>query len=69
MSYIQCIRMFDFFKVEQPLKDFAVSILWHILSIKGKIYFLQFGCFGSIGEQTYRAQFERKFVFLNSISN
>jgi len=63
MSYFQYIRMFGFLKVEQPRKDFAVSILWHILSIKGKINFLQFGRFGSIGEQTYRNQFERKFDF------
>jgi hypothetical protein len=52
-----------FSELNKPRKDFIVSVLWHILSIKGKINFLQFGRFGSIGEQTYRNQFEKKFDF------
>ena len=38
--------------------------LWHILSIKGKINFLQLGRFSSFGEQTFRNHFEKRFDFL-----
>jgi hypothetical protein len=48
----------SFSALNKPRKDFIISVLWHILSIKGKINFLQLGRFGSIGEQTYRNQFE-----------
>jgi hypothetical protein len=41
-----------------------VCVLWHILSIKGKINFLQFGRFSHLGEQTYRNQFKKEFDFL-----
>jgi hypothetical protein len=54
----------SFSGLNKPRKNFIVSVLWHILSIKGKINFLQFGRFGSLGEQTYRNQFEKKFNFL-----
>ena len=40
-----------------------MCVLWYILSIKGKINFLQFGRFSLLGEQTYRNQFEKKFDF------
>jgi hypothetical protein len=53
----------SFSELNKPRKDFIVSVLWHILSIKGKINFLQFGRFSSLGEQTYRNQFEKKFDF------
>ena len=53
----------SFPELNKPRKDFIVSVLWHILSIKGKINFLQFGRFSSLGEQTYRNQFEKKFDF------
>ncbi|HZK93080.1 MAG TPA: hypothetical protein VFC67_02650 [Prolixibacteraceae bacterium] len=52
-----------FEKLNKSRKDFIVSVLWHILSIKGKINFLQFGRFSSLGEQTFRNQFEKKFDF------
>lgn len=54
----------SFSGLNKPRKDFIVCVLWHILSIKGKINFLQFGRFSSLGEQTYRNQFEKKFDFL-----
>ena len=46
-------------------KDFIISVLWHILSIKGRINFLQLGRFSSLCEQTYRNQFEKEFDFLS----
>ena len=46
-------------------KVFIVIVLWHFLSIKGRINFLQLGCFGSLSEQTYRNQFEKEFDFLS----
>ena len=45
-------------------KDFIVSVLWHILSIKGRINFLQLGRFSTLCEQTFRNQFEIEFDFL-----
>ncbi len=53
----------SFSGLNKSRKNFIVSVLWHILSIKGKINFLQFGRFGSLGEQTYRNQFAKKFNF------
>jgi len=53
----------SFAELNKPRKDFIVSVLWHILSIKGKLNFLQFGRFSALGEQTYRNQFEKKFDF------
>lgn len=52
-------------KLNKPRKDFIVSVFWHILSIKGKINFLQLGRFSSYGEQTFRNQFEKKFDFFS----
>jgi len=52
-----------FNKLNKPRKDFIISVLWHILSIKGRINFLQLGRFSPHSEQTYRNQFERKFDF------
>jgi len=54
----------SFSELNKPRKDFIVCVLWHILSIKGKINFLQFGRFSQLGEQTYRNQFEKEFDFL-----
>jgi hypothetical protein len=54
-----------FDKLNKPRKDFIVSVLWHILSIKGKINFLQFGRYSPYSEQTYRNQFEKKFDFFS----
>jgi len=58
------LRGSSFSELNKPRKDFIVCVLWHILSIKGKINFLQFGRFSQLGEQTYRNQFEKEFDFL-----
>ena len=50
-------------ELNKPRKDFIMCVLWHILSIKGKINFLQFGRFSTLCEQTYRNQFEKRFDF------
>jgi hypothetical protein len=44
-------------------KDFIICVLWHILSIKGRINFLQLGRFSPLCEQTFRNQFESIFDF------
>lgn len=49
--------------LNKPRKDFIVCVLWHILSIKGRINFLQLGRFSSRGEQSFRNQFNKKFDF------
>ena len=54
-----------FEKLNKSRKDFIVSVLWHILSIKGRINFLQLGRFSPLCEQTYRNQFEKKFDFFS----
>lgn len=53
----------DFSKLNKSRKDFMVCVLWHMLSIKGRINFLQLGRFSSLGEQTHRNQFEKRFDF------
>ena len=52
-----------FDKLNKSRKDFIVSVLWHILSIKGRINFLQLGRFSPLCEQTFRNQFEKEFDF------
>jgi len=52
-----------FSELNKPRKDFIISVLWHILSIKGKVNFLQFGRYSSFSEQTFRNHFEKKFDF------
>jgi hypothetical protein len=54
-----------FAELNKSRKDFIVTVLWHILSIKGRINFLQFGRFSSYSEQTYRNQFENRFDFFS----
>ena len=54
-----------FKKLNKSRKDFIISILWHILSIKGRINFLQLGRFSPLCQQTYRNQFEKEFDFLS----
>ncbi len=56
-----------FKKLNKSRKDFIVSVLWHIMSIRGRINFLQLGRFSTICEQTYRNQFVKKFDFLSLI--
>ncbi len=48
-----------FEKLNKSQQDFIV--LWHILSIKGRINFLQLERFSTVCEQTYRNQFEKPF--------
>ena len=55
-------KVFDV--LNKSRKDFIVSVLWHILSIKGRINFLQLGRFSTLCEQTFRNQFEKEFDFL-----
>jgi len=57
------LQIESFSKLNKPRKDFIVCVLWHILSIKGKINFLQLGRFSSFGEQTFRNHFEKRFDF------
>lgn len=56
-------KVFDV--LNKSSKDFIVSVLWHILSIKGRINFLQLGRFSPLCEQTFRNQFEKEFDFLS----
>jgi hypothetical protein len=56
-------EIFD--RLNKSRKDFIISVLWHILSIKGRINFLQLGRFSPLCEQTYRNQFEKDFDFLS----
>ena len=55
----------SFKKLNSRRKDFIVNVLWHILSIKGKINFLQLERYGLLAEQTFRNQFEKKFDFFS----
>jgi len=52
-----------FSSLNKARKDFIISVLWHFLSIKGKINFLQLGRFSPYCEQTHRIQFEKEFDF------
>jgi len=54
-----------FEKLNKSRKNFIVNVLWHILSIKGKINFLQLGRFSPYSEQTYRNHFAKKFDFFS----
>jgi hypothetical protein len=54
-----------FDKLNKSRKDFIVSVLWHILSIKGKINFMQLSRYSKYGEQTFRNQFDKKFDFFS----
>jgi hypothetical protein len=45
--------------------DFMVDVFGLILSIKGRINFLQLDRYGNHGEQHYRNQFERPFDFMS----
>ena len=52
-----------FSNLNKARKDFIVSVLWHILSIKDRINFLQLGRFSPYCEQTHRIHFEQGFDF------
>lgn len=49
--------------LNQPRKTFMVHIFCQILSIKGKLNFLQLERYGTYSEQAYRNQYEQKFDF------
>jgi len=55
-----------FKKLNKSRKDFIISVLWHILSINGRINFLQLGRYSTLCVQTYRNQFEKDFDFFSS---
>lgn len=46
-------------------KDFFCEVIILLLSIKGRVNFLQLGRFGNFKEQRYRQQFEKPFPFLD----
>ena len=50
--------------VNKRRKDFLVEIFVLLLSVKGRINFLQLSRYGNYKEQRYRQQFEKQFDFL-----
>lgn len=54
-----------FSSINKARKDFILSVLWHFLSIKGKINFTQLGRFSPYCEQTHRIHFDQEFDFLS----
>lgn len=50
--------------INKRRKDFIVEIFILLLSVKGRINFLQLSRYGNYKEQSYRQQFEKKFNFL-----
>lgn len=61
---ISMLQSNTFSSLNKSRKDFIFSVLWHILSIKGKINFMQLARFSPYCEQTHRIQFEQEFDFL-----
>ena len=62
---ISTLKNNSFSSLTKTRKGFIVSVLWHILSIKGRINFMQLGRYSSQCEQTFRNQFETKFDFFS----
>ncbi len=54
-----------FSSLNKARKNFIFTVLWHFLSIKGRINFMQLGRFNPNCEQTFRNQFEVKFDFFS----
>ena len=50
--------------INKRRKDFLVEIFVLLLSIKGRINFLQLSRYGNFKEQRYRQQFEKQFDFM-----
>ena len=50
--------------INKRRKDFLLEVFVLILSIKGRINFLQLSRYGNFKEQRYRQQFEKQFDFL-----
>jgi len=46
-------------------KDFFCEVVILLLSIKGRVKFLQLGRYGNFKEQRYRQQFEKPFPWLD----
>jgi hypothetical protein len=61
---ISILQNYIFSHLNKARKNFIISVLWHILSIKGRINFLQLGRFSPYCVQTHRNQFELDFDFL-----
>lgn len=66
---ISILKSNIFSGLNKARKDFLVSVLWHILSIKGKINFLQLGRYSKYCEQSHRIHFEKEFDFLSFNKN
>ena len=62
---IRVLQNKAFTSLNKARKDFVFTVLWHILSIKGRINFMQLGRYSSYCEQTFRNQFETKFDFFS----
>ena len=63
--FIMSVLQSDLFAMlNQPRKTFVANVLCQILSIKGKLNFLQLERYGTYCEQAYRNQYEKKFDFL-----
>lgn len=52
-------------KFSKCRKDFFIEVIILLLSIKGRVNFLQLGRFGNFKEQRYRQQFEKPFPWLD----
>ena len=50
--------------INKRRKDFLLEVFVLMLSIKGRINFLQLSRHGNLKEQRYRQQFEKQFDFL-----
>ena len=61
---VSVLQNMAFSGINKARKAFLISVLWHILSIKGRINFAQLGRFSPYCEQTHRIQFEKEFDFL-----
>lgn len=59
------LQSVDLNNLNKQRKDFITTVLWHFLSIKGKINFLQLGRFSQLNEQTFRNQYEKVFDFFS----
>jgi len=66
---INILRMNVFSGLCKARKDFIVSVLWHFLSIKGRINFMQLERYSPYCEQTHRIHFEQEFDFLSFNKN
>jgi len=62
---IRILQSSSFLDVKKVRKAFIISVFWHVLIIKGKITFNQFGRFSQYREQSCRIHFEQEFYFLS----